>query len=97
MKFILPALAAALLLSGCTDADWNGALQSVGLDTAPAPVQTAAAPAPAPVAAAPAAGHDEFCQAVAQQDIEGQSYDPATRQRVMAQSFQQCQALYAGR
>jgi hypothetical protein len=92
MKFLAPAFACVFLLSACSSIDWNGTMRGIGMgEEAPPEVASAA-----PVAAAPAPAPDnsQFCQAVARQEIQRQSYDPATRQQVMTHSFQQCMALH---
>lgn len=99
MKLLLSAsiLASFVLLTACTDADWAGAMHSVGLqdtadDAAPPATEPQPVAAPAP---APDNGPNAFCQAVARQELQGQSYDPATQQRVMTRSLQQCMELHA--
>jgi Tfp pilus assembly protein PilP len=96
------ALSFCLLLAGCTDADWDHAMNYTGLEETNAadatPVTTAprsVAPAPT-VAAAPAAeaGNTDFCRSVATQDATGNDFDPATQQRVFARSYAQCMAIY---
>lgn len=66
-------------------------MQSVGLADTDDGAQVAAAPPPA---AAPAPSQNAFCQAVARQEIQGQSYDPATQAEVVARSYRQCVALH---
>ena len=104
------ALISCLLLAGCTDTDWDHALNYAHLGgspsddvsvtmaapqpaTAPQPVAAtqAAAAAPAPVAAPENA---DFCRAVATKDATENGFDPATQQRVLAQSYAQCVAIY---
>jgi hypothetical protein len=53
----------------------------------------AAAAAPAPVAPA-APENADFCRAVATKDATENGFDPATQQRVLAQSYNQCVAIY---
>jgi Tfp pilus assembly protein PilP len=92
-------LIACLLLAGCTDADWNRLGSYGGGDEAePEAVATHApapqAPAPQPMAAAPPANSD-FCQSLATQDATANSFDPATQQRVLRQSYAQCLTIYS--
>ncbi len=99
-------LIACLLLAGCTDADWNRALNYGGMaeadpDVEPvmmartsAPQTTASAPQPLTVTPAASAGSD-FCKGVATQDATANSFDPATQQRVLRQSYDQCLTIYA--
>jgi len=93
-------LIACLLVAGCSDADWNRALNYTGMagdedtsaDAAPAaPAATAAA---APSAPAPVPNSD-LCKAVAAQDATANDFDPATQQRVFARSYSQCVTIYA--
>jgi hypothetical protein len=103
------AFVSCLLLAGCTDADWDHALnyahlggpsdetaQTTAAQEAPAPPPRSVAPqaAPATVATAPAAEND-FCRGVATQDATSNGFDPATQQRVFAQSYAQCVVLYS--
>jgi hypothetical protein len=96
------ALISCLLLAGCTDSDWDRTLNYAHLGGAPAeeidpPVRTAApqavAAAPAPIAPA-APENADFCRAVATKDATENGFDPATQQRVLAQSYAQCVAIY---
>jgi hypothetical protein len=99
------ALIFCLIAAGCTDSDWDRALNYVypapddadlTSDASPQPVAAAqpattiATPQPA---AAPA--NADFCRAVATQDATGNGFDPATQQRVFARSYGQCVAMYA--
>lgn len=96
-------LIACLALAGCTDAQWNHALNYTGMgdnDAADAEVASeaqvparAAQAAPQPMAAAPA--NSDFCKSVATQDATTNGYDAATQQRVLAQSYQQCLTIYS--
>jgi pyruvate/2-oxoglutarate dehydrogenase complex dihydrolipoamide acyltransferase (E2) component len=61
--------------------------------TAPRAATQAAAAAPAPVAPA-APENADFCRAVATKDATENGFDPATQQRVLAQSYAQCVAIY---
>ena len=106
------ALISCLLLAGCTDADWDNALNYAHLRGAEDAPDMAAASVPAPertvaphptvaatsVAAAPAApapSENDFCRAVATKDATDNGFDPATQQRVLAQSYAQCVAIYS--
>ena len=91
----LSALIVCLLLAGCSDADWNHALNYTGLGNQedaqadPAAVHVVPPPpAPAPVP------NSELCRAVATQDATSNDFDPATQQRVFARSYSQCVAIY---
>jgi hypothetical protein len=103
------ALAAASVLSACTDADWSRNMSFIGLDDSAgktvepvaeaAPPQPAAQVAPRPVAqAAPAqtaqAGVNPFCAAVARQDADGHGFDAATQQGMFVRSYQQCVTVF---
>jgi len=107
--FPAAAIAAALLLSACTDADWAHTMNFIGVpDTTqrPAPQPRAAARVrPAPAAAnsgmtaqtaqaAPAAGPNPFCASVAKQDSERNAFDAATQQGVFVRSYQQCVTIF---
>jgi hypothetical protein len=99
-------LAAACLVSACSDQDWNHALTFTGLGSshenapdaqpvarpAPAPMTAQVASAPIPDGAQP--GPNAFCESVASQDAQGNNYDPATQRRVFVQSYQQCVAVF---
>ena len=100
---IVICIAAALLLSACSDQDWSHALTFVGVGGSkaapaqPRPVaqsrpmaQAAPTQAPAQHAAPP----NQFCESVASQDAQGNDFDPATQQRVFVQSYQQCVAVF---
>ena len=102
------ALAFCLFAAGCSDTDWDRALNYVypAPDDAdltsdaspqpaarPRPVTTVAAPETAAAPAAPA--NADFCRAVATQDATGNGFDPATQQRVYARSYGQCVAMYS--
>ncbi len=88
-----------LLLAGCSDADWDHALNYTGLKgsaeepeaVAPAPRSASVPPAEAVAPAEPA--NTDFCRAVAMQDAGDNGFDPATQQRVFARSYAQCLAL----
>jgi hypothetical protein len=90
-----------LLLAGCSEADWNHALNYGGLggdEDASAETASPAAPGAATAAApqAPAQGvpNSDLCRVVATQDATGSDFDPATQQRVFARSYSQCVAIY---
>ena len=91
-------LIACLFLAGCTDADWNHALNYGGMGDAEAdaepvaPMPQTSAPAPLPVAAAPA--NNDFCKSIATRDATTNSFDPATQARVLQQSYAQCLTIY---
>ncbi len=101
------ALAFCLCLMGCTDADWDRALNYVN----PAPddadaISDASAQAvsgPHTASGAPAAvsssaaqpANADFCRAVATQDASSYGFDEATQQRVYARSYGQCVAIYS--
>jgi hypothetical protein len=103
------ALAFCLLLAGCTDTDWDRALNyvypapddaDVTSDASPPHAPAAAAAtsnaAPAPAQSAPGApANADFCRAVAMQDATANGFDPATQQRVYARSYGQCVAIYS--
>lgn len=98
------ALTFCLLLAGCSEADWNHALNYTGMgadEDASAEAARPAAPAaatvaaPAPEAPAQAAPNSDLCRAVATQDATSNDFDPATQQRVFARSYSQCVAIYA--
>ena len=100
------ALAAASVLSACTDADWSHGMSFIGLDdNADHAVRPAAKPAPRPVAqttprpmaqAAPAQanGLNPFCAAVAKQDADGHGFDAQTQQGIYVRSYQQCVTVF---
>jgi hypothetical protein len=89
------ALTFCLLLAGCSDADWNHALNYTGLGSdQEAQADTAAVhvvPPPPPPAPVP---NSELCRAVATQDATSNDFDPATQQRVFARSYSQCVSIY---
>ena len=91
------ALTFCLLLAGCSDADWNHALNYTGMGgNEDASAETARPAAPAATAAAPEAPmpNSDLCRAVATQDATSNDFDPATQQRVFARSYSQCVAIY---
>jgi hypothetical protein len=93
-------LTVCLLLAGCSEADWNHALNYTGLNgdegaTAEATQPAApAATAAAPEAPAQAMPNTELCRAVATQDATSNDFDAATQQRVFARNYAQCMAIY---
>lgn len=98
------ALTFCLLLAGCSEADWNHALNYTGMGTdEDATAEPARPAAPAAAAAAPAAPelpaqsvpNSDLCRAVATQDATSNDFDPVTQQRVFARSYSQCVAIYA--
>ena len=99
--FPAAAIAAALLLSACTDRDWSHTMNFIGIpDTTqrpkpkPMPVaRTMPAPA-APAQAARPAGLNPFCASVAKQDSESNAFDAATQQSVFVRSYQQCVTIF---
>jgi len=100
MKNPLP-LIFCLLLAGCTDTDWDHALNYTGLKGSAEEPQGAveksaprsvSAP-PAEAAAAPEPANTEFCRSVAMQDAGDNGFDPATQQRVFTRSYAQCMIL----
>jgi hypothetical protein len=86
------ALTVCLLLAGCSDADWNHALNYTGMggdqeaQADPAAVHVVPSPPPVP--------NSELCRAVATQDATSNDFDPATQQRVFARSYSQCLTIY---
>lgn len=106
MRKTLP-LFFCLALAGCSDADWDHALNYTGLQgsaeepesATPRPVATQASAAPsappAETAAAPEPANIEFCRSVAMQDAGANGFDQATQQRVYARSYAQCMILKA--
>jgi hypothetical protein len=95
------ALMFCLLLAGCSDADWNHALNYSGLGSNPdadadavQPVTSAATAAPSGAPTQAAAPNTDLCRAVATQDATGNDFDPATQQRVFARSYSQCVTVY---
>ena len=102
MRKTLPLLF-CLLLAGCSDAEWDHALNYIGLrgsaeepeDAAPVPAQASVqVPAP-PAEAAAAPANNDFCRSVAMQDAGANDFDQATQQRVFARSYAQCITLGA--
>ncbi len=92
----LSALIVCLLLAGCSDADWNHALNYTGLgseqDAQADPAAVHVVPPPTPPAPVP---NSELCRAVATQDATSNDFDPATQQRVFARSYSQCVTIYS--
>ena len=107
--FPAAALAATLLLSACTDADWAHTMNFIGVPdttqrptppprpmarTMPAPVAANSGAATQTAQAAPAAGPSPFCASVAKQDSERNAFDAATQQSVFVRSYQQCVTIF---
>ena len=92
------ALTVCLLAAGCSETDWDHALNYTGLGGDPDGVAAAEQPVTPAVAAAPQAPapvpNSDLCRAVATQDAIGNDFDPATQQRVFARSYSQCVAMY---
>ncbi len=86
-------LFAAVLLCGCTDADWDHTMSYVGLGT-DKPAPTAPAPAaPAQMAAAPAAPGNKWCVEVAKaalREAAKDGFDAATQQHRAQVTYRQC-------
>jgi len=99
------ALTFCLLLAGCSEAEWNHALNYTGMGNdedsnaeAAVPVPASAprsATAAAPEAPAQAVPNSDLCRAVATQDATSNDFDPATQQRVFTRSYSQCVAIYS--
>jgi hypothetical protein len=102
MRKTLP-LFFCLALAGCTDADWDQALNYTGLrgsaeepeDAAPTPAARSVAAAPPAEAVAPEPANTEFCRSVAMQDASANGFDQPTQQRVYARSYAQCMTMSA--
>ena len=97
------AITFCLLLAGCSEADWNHALNYTGMggdenaagETAPpAAPATPAATAAAPEAPAQTVPNNDLCRAVATQDATSNDFDKATQQRVFVRSYSQCVSIY---
>jgi hypothetical protein len=86
------ALMFCLLLAGCSDGDWDHALNYAGLSNSEH--ADADAVQPATSAASAAAPNADLCRAVATKDATSNDFDPATQQRVFARSYSQCVAIY---
>ena len=98
-------LAAASLLSACSEQDWNHALTYTGLggsheEAVAAPPAQAGTPAPvtvvtaAPIPEGAQPQPNAFCESVAAGDAKGNDFDPPTQQRVFVQSYRQCVAVF---
>jgi len=98
----IAALAAAVSLSACTDADWSQTMSFVGVDDtsqaepAPRPVARVAAAPAAPARTTQVAGANPFCASVAKNDSERNDFDAATQQGVFVRSYQQCVTIFGG-
>ena len=80
------ALTICLLVAGCSDADWDHALNYTSLGGDEDVTAEAAPPAPATAATAPEApalpaSNNDLCRAVATQDATSNDFDAATQQR----------------
>jgi hypothetical protein len=90
----------ALVLSGCTDADWDHALSYTGLgSTADAPKPAATAKTQASVAAtdsaAKASDAEDWCATVgkaAEREAKEYGFDAETQRHRAEQATQQCRA-----
>ena len=91
---------AGLLLSGCSDMGWDGAMSYIGLGSSNNPAQTETAAAEAAPAAPPRADPaDAWCRKVATQDGQTAArngFDAATQERVATTSYRQCIQIPAG-
>ena len=101
--FPAAVIAAALLLSACTDADWSHTMNFIGVpdttqrpqpNSRPRPVARTMPAPPAPLQAARPAGPNPFCASVAKQDSESNAFDAATQQSVFVRSYQQCVTIF---
>jgi hypothetical protein len=98
VKRFVVAILAGLLLTGCTDADWNGALSYVGLDQPEQREQQRAPQAQAPAPPARTTASDDWCREVAKAALESSAendFDAATQQHRAQASYEQC-VKYAG-
>ncbi|HET7083794.1 MAG TPA: hypothetical protein VFI23_03425 [Rhizomicrobium sp.] len=93
----ISAVFACLLLAGCSDAQWDRAMNYINpLEPEDVEAAAAAAPQPQPQPAASALpANAEFCHAVATEDATSNGFDAATQQRVLARSYAQCVAIYS--
>jgi hypothetical protein len=89
------ALIFCLLLAGCTEAQWNNALNYTGLGTTENSTAEAAAPTQATAPEAAADPNTDLCRAVATQDATRNDFDLATQQRVFARNYSQCMAIFS--
>ena len=89
-------LCLCLLLTGCSDADWDHAMRYGGLEEDATPPARQTPPAAVSTQAATPAepSNAEFCNAVATQDAARSGFDPATQARLFARSYAQCTAIY---
>ena len=96
MKTAFGIVFACALLGGCTEAQWSDSLNSIGMGDEPVqhmPVATQPAPPLPWQVKMPAEDQKDFCENIARQAVEGNGYDPATRQRVYQARLSQCQAM----
>lgn len=91
MRRGLVVLFAAVLLGGCTDADWDHTLSYVGLDSgAPPP---AAAPAAVAAATPAESAENSWCveaAKAAQREAAEQGFDSATQHYRAQVTYRQC-------
>ena len=91
---------AGLLLSGCSDMGWDGAMSYVGLGPSDQPAQAEPATAEAaPAMPAQTNPADTWCRTVATRDAQTAArngFDAATQERVAATSYRQCIQIPAG-
>ena len=88
----------ACSLAGCSDADWDHALNYTGLggdEDAQARSRGCRHVLPPPPAAPAPVPNSDLCRAVATQDATSNDFDPATQQRVFARSYSQCVTIYS--
>lgn len=104
MKFRIIGLAlVVVLLGGCTDADWDSAMATVGMGDSPG----GDAPPPTPVAAQnlspvtqTADTNEAWCREVADYERQGAAsmgFDAATQQHQYALRYNQCLRYSSGK